>query len=401
MSLFLKAIPVDSAVRIVREISSPMPEEMVPIERSYDRVLARDIPADIDIPGFNRSVVDGYAVKSSDTAGAGESVPAMLHLTGMITMGTEAGLEIRRGECAYIPTGAELPGGADAAAMVEYCDSLGDQVLIKKAMAPGENVVCRGEDFASGENVLPKGRRLSVQDVGVLAAVGINEVPVRKKPRIGVISTGNELVEVSTIPTGGQVRDVNSYLCSSFLLSLGCEHTLYGIVKDDRDLLRAALRTATEECDGVIISGGSSKDDRDMSADLIGEIGEVMAHGIAISPGKPTIIGRSGEVPILGLPGHPASAFVVLLIIGRALISGMTGEENGRIVTNCAVLAQNIPSSKGREDYVRVRCKEGMAYPLFGKSGLLNTLVRSDGMIRVPAGSEGIETGEDVEVILW
>lgn len=401
MTLFLQTIPVSEAQQIARELSGPMPEELVPLEESCTRVLARDIHADVDIPGFDRSVMDGYAVRSSDTTGAGEAIPAMLHFVGRAVMGGRSDLSIDRGECVYVPTGAPLPEGADAVAMVEYCDLLGDQVLVKKPMANGENMVRRGEDFASGERVLSEGKRLSIQDTGALAAVGMKDVPVRKKPLVGVISTGSELVPVDTVPTGGQVRDVNSYMCRSFLDSIGCESRLYGIVRDDRESLGNALKTAMTGCDGVLISGGSSKDDRDMCADLIRENGEVLVHGIALAPGKPTIIGRLGRVPVLGLPGHPASALVVMTIIGKPLFRGMTGERESERLVERAILARNVPSMKGREDYIRVFVKDGYAHPLFGKSGLLNTLVRSNAIIRVPAGSEGFEQGDEVEVFRW
>ncbi|MCA9703229.1 MAG: molybdopterin molybdotransferase MoeA, partial [Methanolinea sp.] len=330
-----------------------------------------------------------------------EAIPAMLRLVGRVVMGGGTDLSVHRGECVYVPTGAPLPEGADAVAMVEYCDLLGDQVLVKKPMANGENMVRRGEDFASGELVLTEGRRLSIQDTGALAAVGKKDVPVRKKPLVGVISTGSELVPVDAVPTGGQVRDVNSYMCRSFLDSVGCESRLYGIVRDDRESLGNALRTAMTECDGVLISGGSSKDDRDMCADLIRENGEVLVHGIALAPGKPTIIGRLGRVPVLGLPGHPASALVVMTVIGRPLFRGLTGERESERLVERAILARNVPSMKGREDYIRVFVKDGCAHPLFGKSGLLNTLVRSNALIRVPAGSEGFEQGDEVEVFRW
>jgi molybdopterin molybdotransferase len=226
-------------------------------------------------------------------------------------------------------------------------------------------------------------------------------VPVIRTPRVGIISTGNELVPVDEVPKAGQVRDVNTYIVSSYVRDHGCIPVVYGIIKDERETFRAALAGAVAECDAVIISGGSSKDDRDMAAAIIAEQGEVLVHGVAIAPGKPTIIGRCGTVPVIGLPGHPASAFIVLVVIGRHLLDGMTGDLATVLVTVPATLAMNVPSAKGREDYVRVLLKDGVATPLFGKSGLLNTLVRSDGIVRVPAGSEGLETGTTVEVILW
>jgi molybdopterin molybdotransferase len=301
----------------------------------------------------------------------------------------------------YVPTGGILPDGADAMVMVENTEQMGNEILIKKPVAHGENVLMYNEDFSCGERVLSKGRRLSAQDIGVLAAAGCSPVPVVRMPKFGIVSTGNELVPVTRKPGIGQVRDVNSYVVASFLHAQGCIPVLYGITRDERDELHAAIAKAISECDAVLISGGSSKDERDMVASIIKEQGAVLVHGIAIAPGKPTIIGQCAGKPVIGLPGHPASAFIVLLAIVTHLITGITGETGSRERTVQATLAENVPSVRGREDYVRVAVENGIATPVFGKSGLLNTLVRSTGVIRVPAGSEGIETGTRVEVILW
>jgi molybdopterin molybdotransferase len=235
----------------------------------------------------------------------------------------------------------------------------------------------------------------------VLAAAGCTSVPVSRLPRVGIISTGNELVPAEAVPGPGQVRDVNSSVVAAAVRDLGCSPQSYGIVRDDRESLTMTIEAAVAACDAVLISGGSSKDDRDMVAAIIAEKGEVLIHGVAISPGKPTIIGRCGKIPVIGLPGHPASAFIVLIAIVRHLILGMTGEKGSRLRTLQATLSQNIPSQKGREDFIRVAVADGIATPLFGKSGLLNTLVRSTGVVRIPAASEGLETGTPVEVILW
>ncbi len=301
----------------------------------------------------------------------------------------------------YVPTGGILPEGADAMVMVENTEQMGNEVLIKKPLAHGENVLMFNEDFSHGEVVLRKGRRISTQDAGVLAAAGCTLVPVVRKPKFGIISTGNELVPASTKPDIGQVRDVNSYVIASFLEGHGCIPVQYGIIKDERDVLLKAIAKATDECDAVLISGGSSKDERDMVAAIIAEQGKVLVHGVAIAPGKPTIIGQCQGKPVIGLPGHPASAFIVLIAIVKHLITGMTGETGSSERTTRATLAENIPSARGREDYIRVVVDNGFAKPVFGKSGLLNTLVRSTGVVRVPAESEGLETGTTVEVILW
>jgi molybdopterin molybdotransferase len=402
MSVFLETVLVEEAITRIRSIApTPVPEK-VPIELVSGRVLSEDIIADIDIPGFDRSTVDGYAVRSADTTGAGEAIPAMLRFSGRINMGEEAaGHKAVNGSCIYVPTGGEVPQGYDAVAMIEYCELVGDMVLVKRPLANGENIVRRGEDFHAGEIVLKSGSRLGPQETGVLAAVGFSTVPVNRVPVIGILSTGNELVPISEVPAGSRVRDVNSYLCSSFVTELGCKPVLYGIVPDERSALRAALDSALKNCDAVLISGGSSKDDRDMTASLIQERGIVLVHGIAIAPGKPTIIGYSEGIPIIGLPGHPASAFVVLKIIVRHLLNTMTGDRSAGFVTITSVALENIPSIKGREEYVRVKLTDKGATPLFGKSGLLNTLVRSNGLVRIPAGSEGVEEGDMVEVITW
>jgi molybdopterin molybdotransferase len=401
MTLFFRTVSVEDAVKAARSVAVPMQDEEAPLTAAYGRVLASDITADIDIPCFTRSTMDGYALVAADTIGASESLPAMLRLTGRVGMGGTADIPVTPGTCVYVPTGGAIPRGADGLAMVEVTESIGEDVLVKRPVAVGESIMMRGEDFGQDSVVVSGGTRLSARDIGALAAVGTTRVPVRKQPLVGIISTGNELVPVSDVPAGGQVRDINSYLIGAYLSSQGCIPEYYGIVGDDRSALRSVLVRALDECDAVLLSGGSSKDDRDMTADLIRDSGEVLVHGISIAPGKPTIIGKARGKPVIGLPGHPASALVVTLVIVRPLLFAMTGEREPDLLTRPMVLAENIPSVKGREDYVRVRIRDGRAYPEFGKSGLINTLVRSDGLVRIPAGMEGLEEGEVVEVILW
>jgi molybdopterin molybdotransferase len=402
MSVFLETVLVEEAIARIKSIAPAPLTEYIPIGSVSGRVLSEDIRADIDIPGFNRSVVDGYAVRSADTGGAGEAVPAMLRLTGRINMGEPAeGHSGITGSCVYVPTGGEVPPGFDAVAMIEYCELIGDTVLVKRPLANGENIVLRGEDFHNGEIVVKSGSRIGPREIGVLAAAGCSIVPVYLVPRIGILSTGNELVPVTEVPTGSRVRDVNSYLSSSFVKELGCEPVLYGIVPDERDAFRAAVGSALAECDAVLISGGSSKDERDLTASVIEERGVVLVHGIAIAPGKPTIIGQASGIPVIGLPGHPASALIVLNVVVRHLLDTMTGKRSEYPVVIKSRVLENIPSMKGRDEYVRVLVTEHGVTPLFGKSGLLNTLVRSNGLVRVPVGSEGVEEGDVVEVIRW
>jgi molybdopterin molybdotransferase len=400
MSLFLEVVAVSEAVAAVRRIAPPPGREEVPLEDALHRVLAQDVRADVDIPGFNRSTVDGYAVAAAETTGASEAIPAMLQCRGRVGMGSADPGSVSPGSCHYVPPGGALPEGASAAVMIEHTEQIGDDILVHRPVAPGENVVLRGEDFQAGEVVLSRGRVLSPRDIGVAAAVGADRVIVAKVPKIGIISTGNELVPVAATPGPGEVRDANSYLAGAFVTERGCHPVYFGIIRDDRAVLSQAIASALDRCDAVLVSGGSSKDERDNTAAVIAELGEVLVHGIALAPGKPTIIGTARGKPVIGLPGHPASAFVVLTAIVDHLLAAMLDTTVSRRAVR-ARLTQNVPSARGREDYVRVSVRDGEATPVFGKSGLLNTLVQSEGLVRVPASSEGLEVGEEVEVILW
>jgi molybdopterin molybdotransferase len=400
MSLFLRVASLEEAEGVIRSIAPGPGEEDISLGESLHRVLARDILAREDIPGFARTTVDGYAVRAADTVGAGDGIPAILRVAGEVLMGGQPAGPLGNGEGFALPTGAMLPMGADAAVMIEHTERIGDEVLVRRPVAPGENVILAGEDFAKGSVILPRGRLLSPRDAGILAAAGNEKVPVCTRPAVGIISTGNELVPVGSTPGPGEVRDANGPMCAAFAAELGCRPVLYGIIRDNRDALGRALDRAVTECDAVLISGGSSKDVRDLAASVIGEKGEVLVHGIGVAPGKPTIIGRAGGRPVLGLPGHPASAYVILHALGAPLLSAMSGvRREERRAT--AVLSGNIPSQKGRVEFVRVRLTGGKAFPCFGKSGLLNTFAGSDGLVKVPAESEGIEAGETVVVILW
>jgi molybdopterin molybdotransferase len=400
MSLFLRVVTLGEAVGAIRRIAPPPLEEEIPLGGALGRVLARNAKAREDIPGFARTTVDGYAVRARDTTGAGEAIPAILRMAGELSMGSSPAKSLQPGEGMYIPTGAMLPGGADAAVMIEYTEMIGEEILVKRPVAPGENVILAGEDFPAGAVILPRGRVLSPRDAGILAAAGYDRVPVYRKPVVGIVATGNELIPVSDTPGRGQVRDANGPMCAAFAETRGCLPRPYGIVRDEKDVLARALEKATSECDAILLSGGSSKDVRDLTASVIAERGEVLVHGIAIAPGKPTIIGKVGGRPVIGLPGHPASAYVILHTLAGPLLSAMSGlPRQERMVTT--VLSENIPSQKGREEFVRVRLEGGRAVPCFGKSGLLNTFAGSDGMVRVPAEREGFEAGETVEVILW
>ena len=393
MSLFLEVVPVSEAVEVVRRIAPPPGCEDAALEDALYRVLARDVSADIDIPGFDRSTVDGYAVAAADTTGASEAIPAMLQCLGRIGMGSADAGSISPGSCRYVPTGGALPG-ANTVVMIEHAELTG-RCAVHRPVAPGENVVFGARTSGQGGCW---GCVLSPREIGVAAAIGADRVPVAVPPAIGIISTGNEVIPVAGIPGPGEVRDANSYLAGAFVADRGCLPIYFGIIKDEREALASAISSALDRCDAVLVSGGSSKDERDATATVIADLGEVLVHGIAIAPGKPTIIGVARGKPVIGLPGHPASAYVVLVAIVDHLLAAMRRTWISRRTLR-ARLTQNPPSARGREDYVR--SASGRATPVFGKSGLLNTLVQSEGLVRIPATSEGLEVGEEVEVILW
>ncbi|WP_421909972.1 gephyrin-like molybdotransferase Glp [Methanolacinia petrolearia] len=401
-SSFLSLIRVDEAVDLAKSIAPAMPPERVLLDDALGRVLSEDVRSDIDIPGFDRSWKDGYAVFAADTTNATDSIPSMLKLKGRIDMGAGEKMSLSRGECFNIPTGGQMPDGADAVVMVEYTDEVGGDVLVKRPVAVGENVVKKGEDFPEGGLVFGRGEVLSASDLGALAAIGYYEVPVMKKPVVGIISTGIEIVPVDKKPKVGEVRDVNSYLCSAFVRKQGGIPLHLGIVRDNEEEMISLIRSGVDKCDLILISGGSSKDIRDITARVLYTEGEVLAHGVMLAPGKPTIIAKVKDTPVIGIPGHPAATYMVLSVIVRHLLVAMAGFSDTMKSVRKARFVTNISSEKGREEYVRIKLvAENEAMPLFGKSGLLNTIVESDGVIKIPAGREGLEAGEEVEVFLW
>lgn len=398
---FLKLVSVEEAEKTLLSLAKLLPAEEIPLENASGRILAEPITSPEDIPGFDRSIKDGYAVRSADTLGAGENKPKLLRMVGKIAMGENNSGSIEEKEAKYIPTGGVMPEGANAVIMKEHTELVGEVLLIKAAVNPGLDVLKYNEDFSKGENVFPAGHRITAQTAGVLASFGFDPVLVRKRPRIGIISTGNELVLPSKTPIIGQIRDTNTTLIRAFMTEWGADPVFYGIIRDEAEALTPVLSKAAAECDLVILSGGSSKDERDVTSRVIESLGKVHVHGISVAPGKPTIIGSINDIPVLGLPGHPASTYMITTLFVGPLLAKMTGasEKRQRIKTPISVSFQ---SEKGREDLVRVKLLEsGEAEPVLGKSGLLNTLVKSDGYIRVPAGRDGYEKGEIVEVYLW
>jgi molybdopterin molybdotransferase len=391
----------------------PVGVEEVELGSAYGRVLAADIPAPEDVPGFLRAAMDGYAVRAPDTFGASVGAPQYLDLKGEVPMGAAPHRGVGGGETLRVPTGAMLPAGADAVVMLEYTAEHPDGTLeVRRAVAPGENVLSPGEDVAWGEALFPAGRRLRPQEIGLLAALGLRRLTAYKKPRVAIISSGDEIVPLDGQPRPGQVRDSNAYLAAAQVAEWGGLPLRLGIVPDDFTALRKTLAAALEGADLILVSGGSSVGVRDLTLTAIQDLpgAEVLVHGVALRPGKPTILaslGPGGRQPLLGLPGHPASAAVVMEVLGRPLLMRLAGLADpapwGRTVS--ALLSRNLAGATGREDYVRVRLRrEGetlWADPVLGPSGLLSPLVKSDGLVMIPLGLEGRFKEEEVTVQLF
>ena len=400
---------VDEVFEIIRESFSGylLETEEVSLKNALGRITACEFSAKEDVPGFNRSQVDGYAVVSSDTFGCSESIPAMLKLVEEVEMGVSPEFKLEKGHAAYIPTGGELPEGADAAVMIEYTENYNDGfIYINKPSAPGNNIVYRGDDVKVGSMVVKSDLKLKPQDIGALAAMGYSEVLVKRKIKVGIISTGDEVVDISEEVCGAKVRDVNSYTLYAGLLNYGCDAIIYGIVKDEYDKINNIVERALEECDVVLISGGSSVGTRDETYNVISSLGEpgVLVHGIAVKPGKPTIVGKVKGKAVVGLPGHPASAYVIFRIFVYHLLDVMNGFTNKTYVKTIATLKCNYPSNNGREEFVPVKLETAdgkiIACPLFGKSGLITLLSSADGFVWIKRGIEGLVAGQEVEVFI-
>lgn len=385
-----------------------LPAEEADLDQAFGRVLAEDLTAAEDLPPYARSTVDGYAVRARETFGAGESLPALFELDGEVVMGRPAEARVRPGRAVRIWTGGMLPPGADAVVMLEYSRVLdGTGLELTKAVAPGGNTIEAGEDLAKGDPALAAGTRLRPQELGLLAALGLTRVKVVRRPRVAVISTGNELVPAGARPGPGQIRDVNTHTLMAQIRQAGGEPLALGLVPDDRERLRELIERGLEAADTVLVSGGSSVGAADWTLRTFLSFpgAELLVHGVSISPGKPLILVKAGQKSLWGLPGHVASAMISFeLFLKPFLIRRLQGRTEPDPPPVRAELSRNLASAQGREDWVRVRLEGGpgrfRAVPVLGPSGLISTLVRADGLVRIDLESEGLEAGETVEVHL-
>ena len=387
--------------------------EKLNLENSLGRILAEDIFSPVDLPPFSRSTVDGYAVKAADTAGASASMPTYFEIAGSIEMGKGTELKLKNGQAAAIPTGGMLPEGADAVLMIEDTEKIDENTIESfKSLAVGENLVQKAEDIAAGELLFKKGHKLMARDIGALAGLGITEINAFSRAKVSVISTGDELISAEAEADSGQIRDINSYSITSYLNKIGAAAKKVGIVEDKFEKLKEAVKNELGQ-DLVLISGGSSVGIKDMTIDLLNSLGDpgVLLHGLAIKPGKPTILAVIEDTIVIGLPGHPASAWTVNNILVAEIVRVLNGEKEAAeigIQENKypikAQLTRSLVSDKGREEYIPVRIiKENnklLAEPLLGKSSLITNLAHGDALLRVPRNQEGKEKGELVELTL-
>jgi molybdopterin molybdotransferase len=378
--------------------------ESVALEQALGRVPAAAIVASEPLPGFARATVDGYAVRAADTYGASEGLPSYLDVRGAVAMGRAPGAEVVPGAAVAIPTGGALPPGADAVVMVEHTqEAMAGTIEVVRPVAPGDGLVRADEDVTAGATLAEPGRPLRAPDLALLAAAGVTTIDAHARPSVGILSTGDEVVDPAT-PTlaAGQVRDAIAVALAALVREAGGEPDARGIVPDDREALAGALEAALATSDLVVVSAGSSVGMRDQTADVVAGLGEIFCHGLALRPGKPTLLADCGGVPLLGLPGNPRSALVVFRLIGMPvvrLVGGCITPPPEPVVTTR--LARDLPSAAGRLDVVQVTVRDGVATPVFGPSALLSVLRAADGYLVVPEEATGLDAGATVGVTLY
>ncbi|HZU85887.1 MAG TPA: gephyrin-like molybdotransferase Glp [Anaerolineaceae bacterium] len=409
MPEFLSLLSPDEALAIwLGTIPFRLPDsEKISTRQALGRVTTSAVISYEALPPFTRSTVDGYAVRAADTHGASESLPGYLTIIGEVLMGKATDLCVRPGECAVIHTGGMIPPGADAVVMMEYTQAARTgEVEVLRAVANGENIILVGEDVQPGQEVIPAGRRLRAPEIGGLMSLGYTTVNVARPPRVGILSSGDEVVPPEAQPGPGQVRDANSYALAALIEQHGGEAALYGIMPDRPEELEETMRRAMLECDLVVVTAGSSASARDLTAEVIGRMGKpgVLVHGVNTRPGKPTILAVCDGKPVVGLPGNPVSALVIAWWFLVPLLERWLGMPLQARPQIGARLKVNVSSQAGRVDWVPVRLVdedgERWADPIFYKSNLIFMLARADGLVRIPADANGLPAGELVQVWL-
>ena len=408
ISEFLRVITTDEAVSLLASFCR-LPSESVALDSAVGRVLAEDVIAPEDLPGWPRSTVDGYAVRAADTFGASDAAPTLLEVAATIPMGVRSGVRVNPGQVAQIATGGFLPEACDAVVMVEHTSEADlSSIEVIRPVTIGANVLQQGEDATAGRPIVSAGTLLRPAEIGLLAALGITHVRVHQRARVAIISTGDELAPFEHEPKPGQIRDANAHSLAALVRSLGAEPITYPIIPDSADLTRPTVEDALATADMVVLSGGSSIGTRDVMAQAVASARdvEVLAHGLAIRPGKPTLLARCGNRAIFGLPGHPVSALIVAYILLAPFIAYLQGGRLEKGPSGERVRARlgcSMHSTIGLEEFVRVRLIDDpadcpVAEPVFGKSAMLSTMTRANGLIRIPQNAEGLNKGEMVVV---
>lgn len=407
---FFRVVSLDEAKAELKVIE-PLGTEFANLDDALFRVLAESVKADQDTPAFNRATMDGYAVRAIDTFGSTEASPAILNVTGEVSMGEFPKIKLKCGEAVKIWTGGALPANADAVVMVEYTEDLGGDTLeVFKAVAPFDNMVRRGEDYRKGEVLLNAGLRLRPQDLGLLASLGVTKLPVHRIPKVALISSGDEIVPANDIPPTGCVRDVNRHSLYAGIREVFADPIFVGLAADTLKSVTSLLASAMELADLALISGGSSMGSRDFVIQAISEApnSKILFHGVSISPGKPLIMGTIGSKPIVGLPGHPISALVCFDQFVVPIIRRLSGENSVQPILRPrvrAILTRNISSKDGRLDFVRIKLSREnsvfLATPVLAKSGMVSAMPRCHGYVKIPSDCEGYYKGRTVTVYLY
>ncbi len=396
---FRKLISVDKAREIINSLQVIPGKESLALENVHGNILAEDIVTEINVPPFPRAIMDGYAVRAENTYACSETEPVRLRIVGDLPAGSDAKFTVLAGETVEIATGAPVPEGADSVVMVEYSSEEDGTVSIYRPVAVGENIMKAGSDILKGERILRAGRKLGTREIGVLSSVGKKEVPILKL-QVGIISTGDELVRPGEKLAYGKVYDANSYTLYAGVQECGAFPLLYGIIKDNETVMKKALETAVSECALILTSGSTSSGAGDVMYRLIDEIGETLAHGINIKPGKPVVIGIIKDVPIIGLPGNPTSSLMIFNEFVAPLLRKALGAETGLKKVENGIMGTAF-RSEGRQQLLPVGLIRGRVYPADRGSGAITSLSEADGFIEIPSSTEFIEKGTPVEVTLF
>ncbi|MBN1456063.1 MAG: molybdopterin molybdotransferase MoeA [Methanomicrobia archaeon] len=415
MKLFRTLISYDQALQVVLAHAHRMVAEIIRFDDALERVLAEDVHSPVDSPPFDRAAMDGYAVRGEDSFGATPRTPVTLKLIRSPSedeSGTQ--LALKTGECTPIATGKPVPKGSNAVVMLEYTKEQGDMVDIFKPVTPGKNVSARGEDVKQGELVLKAGKRLRPHDIGLLASLRLTTVRVYRKAQIGILSTGDELVDPAELSraeaaanglTSKKIADANSYVLTALTQSLGSPYRI-GIVHDDYTAILNSVRQTLEgTCDVLLVTGGSSVGSRDYVADAVEELGELLFHGVAIRPGEPVGFGLIKSKPVFILPGYPVATIAAFELLVRPFLYALHGLADERRIIG-AIARKKIPSTVGRTDFVRVRMlRDGDDYAVepvrVSGSGILSSMTKSDGFVVIAANKEGVEEGDRVAVTCY